>query len=665
MFKRLTFLAVAALSAAAGAQPAPDAAALFGARPRIEQIDLSPDGRSVVYLTPGPGQGTMVVVQELGATEARVVLRTDGHPERLNWCGFVADDRLVCRITIMERRDGFLIPYVRLLSIDREGGHPQLLGQRESFYDEYSRNYDGTIIDWLPDQNGSVLMSRAYIPEAARMNTRLVRTAEGLGVDRIEVRTLRSATVERPNPNAIQYMTDSRGNVRIMATQAMRGATGQVSSRIDYHYRTGSEEEWRDFSSFDQLTREGMYPVAVDPVLNAAYALKKLNGRFALYRVKLDGSMATELVHANDQVDVDDVVLAGRSGQVIGVTFADESRRVVYFDRTYAGLAQSLGRAIPNLPLVDFVESSLDGNRLLVHAGSDSDAGRYFMFDRNAHNLNEIALVRPELENVRLATVRAVTYPAADGTAIPAYLTLPPGSEGRHLPAVVLPHGGPSARDEWGFDWLPQYLAQLGYAVLQPNYRGSDGYGEQWLQQNGFRSWRTSIGDITAGARWLAQQGIADEHRLAIVGWSYGGYAALQAGVTDPSLFRAIVAIAPVTDLQQLKEDRRWFTTGRNLAEFVGDGPHIAEGSPARHASQITAPVLMFHGDRDLNVLVAHSRRMQDALHDAGHRSELVVFPDLEHDLADSAARTQMLQRIGAFLASNLGQAAPAAASGN
>ena len=655
MFKRFSFLAAALYAPLASAQPAPDAAALFGARPHIEQIDLSPDGQSVVYLTPGPGESTMVVVQRLGATEAQVVLRADGDPERLSWCSFVTDDRLVCRILLMERRGDFLIPYVRLLSMRSDGTDPKLLGERESFYDEYRRQFDGTIIDWMPGQNGEVLMSRAYVPEAGRMNTRLVRTTEGLGVDRVDVRTLRSTSVERPNPNAFQYMTDGRGNVRIMGTQPMRGATGQVSSRLDYYYRSGSGGDWQEFSHYDTLTREGMYPVAVDSAANAAYVIRRLNGRDALYRVKLDGTMATELVHANDQVDVDGVVLSDRNSRVIGVTFADESRRVVYFDDDYANLARALGRAVPNLPLIDFVESSHDGNRLLIHAGSDSDAGRYFVFDRAARNLNEIALVRPQLENVRLANVRPVSYPAEDGTSIPAYLTLPPGSDGRNLPAVVLPHGGPESRDEWGFNWLPQYLANQGYAVLQPNYRGSAGYGEAWLQQNGFRSWRTSIGDINAGARWLASQGIADPHRMAILGWSYGGYAALQSGVTEPELFRAIVAIAPLTDLQEWKDERRWFATGRNLREYVGDGPHIAEGSPARHASRIAAPVLLFHGDRDLNVLVGHSRRMHDALRDAGKQSELIVFEGLEHDLGDGDARRRMLERIGAFLRANTG----------
>jgi dipeptidyl aminopeptidase/acylaminoacyl peptidase len=142
---------------------------------------------------------------------------------------------------------------------------------------------------------------------------------------------------------------------------------------------------------------------------------------------------------------------------------------------------------------------------------------------------------------------------------------------------------------------------------------------------------------------------------MAILGWSYGGYAALQTAAIEPDLFKAVIAIAPVTDLQQLKEDARYFASARNVAEYIGSGPHIAEGSPLRNAAHIAAPVLLFHGDRDLNVLVGHSQRMHRALRDAGKRSELVVFRDLEHDLGDGTARERMLSRIGSFLEAELG----------
>jgi dipeptidyl aminopeptidase/acylaminoacyl peptidase len=362
--------------------------------------------------------------------------------------------------------------------------------------------------------------------------------------------------------------------------------------------------------------------------------------------------LAEELVYANDQVDVDDVVRIRRGGPVIGVTFAEEGRRTIYFDTGYGQLARSLAQALPTLPIISFVGSNRDGNRLLIFAGNDSDPGRYYVYDRAAGSLAEIMLARPELEGVRLASVRPISYAARDGTRVPGYLTLPPGrDEARGLPAVVLPHGGPEARDEWGFDWLAQFFANQGYAVLQPNFRGSSGYGDAWNARNGFQGWRTSIGDITDGARWLVAEGIADPRRMAIVGWSYGGYAALQAGVTEPDMFRAIVAVAPVTDLNLLKEDARNYAHHRLVSDFVGSGPHVEQGSPLRNAQHIGAPVLLFHGTRDINVGVRHSQRMHRALEAAGKRSDFIQFEGLEHDLDDSRARSDMLARTAEFLA--------------
>ena len=233
---------------------------------------------------------------------------------------------------------------------------------------------------------------------------------------------------------------------------------------------------------------------------------------------------------------------------------------------------------------------------------------------------------------------------------VPGYLTLPPGrSDAKGLPGIVLPHGGPSARDEWGFDWLAQYFAQSGYAVLQPNYRGSSGYGDQWYQNNGFQSWRIAVGDVTDAGRWLVKEG-ADPAKLSIVGWSYGGYAALQSGVLAPDLFKSIVAIAPVTDLAQLKDEAMRDGSARIEGKFIGTGPHLREGSPAQNAAAIRAPVLMFHGTLDQNVAIAQSRTMKRALEGAGKRVELVEYPDLAHSLEASEARTEMLRKISAFL---------------
>jgi len=310
---------------------------------------------------------------------------------------------------------------------------------------------------------------------------------------------------------------------------------------------------------------------------------------------------------------------------------------------------------LPNLPLIRFIDSSVDESILLIWAGSDRDPGRYYLLDRKTSHMGELLPTRSNLATVRLADVKPITYRAADGTSVPAYLTLPVGSSGKNLPAIVMPHGGPGARDEWGFDWLSQFFAARGYAVIQPNFRGSTGYGDAWFQKNGFQGWEAAIGDVRDAGNYLVREGIADPHKLAIVGWSYGGYAALQTAATNPDLFHAVIAIAPVTDLELLRSQSEGFTNYKVVSDFIGKGPHVESGSPARHAAAIKAPVLMFHGTYDRNVDIAQSRLMASRLRGSGRAAELVVYPKLDHYLEDSAARTDMLSRSDTFLRKSLG----------
>ena len=641
------------VSAAETRPSPPDAgAALFGVRESVQQMDISPDGNRLVYLTPGPGRSTLVYVAALAGGAPQLAIASKGDAEQLQGCRFASNQRLICKLYAWSELRGVATGFTRLLALDTDGKNVKALNQQGSQYASRLQQFGDAIIDWLPDAEGQVLMARDYVPEAGKMNTRFVQKADGLGIDRIDVSTLESTRVESAAKAVDYFISDGHGTVRMKAYTPQHGARSQLAAQTTYNYRLRDSMDWRPFSNSDEMT-----PIAVDRDSDSAYVLKKLDKRLALYRVKLDGSMSTELVYKNDRVDVDDVVRIGRSARVIGVTFVEEKRSVIYFDPEYKKLSAALGKAIPNLPIVKFLAATADQNKLLIYAHSDADPGRYFVYDKTKRALNEVMLDRPALETVKLANVKPISYPASDGALIPGYLTLPPGKEDAHgLPAVVLPHGGPQARDEWGFDWLAQYLAHAGYAVIQPNYRGSAGYGDAWFKENGYRGWRTSIGDVTSAAHWLVAQGIADPKRLAIVGWSYGGYAALQSGVTDPELFKAIVAIAPVTDFALLKREARDYTSHDLVVDLVGSGPHLTEGSPLQNVDKIKAPVLLFHGSKDLNVDIEQSQKLDAKLRAAGKNCELLEFAGLEHSLVDSDVRVQMLGRIGKFLQANLAE---------
>ena len=567
-----------------------DAAERFGAREALWSVRVAPDGRSLLYLSAKGDRSTSVYVLSLDTLKAREVLVSAGSPEDLLWCDFAGSNRLVCKLSVEMEEVGLPYQSTRLISAKLDGTDIKLLGQRRSGDDARLRQFDGDVLDLLPAGDGRVLVARDYVPEVNQTGTILSRTADGLGVDLLDTATLKSQRVESPRSGAVDYISDGQGHVRVVALARSARESARGGDEIVYEYRPADGSGWRRLGRYDRASRDGLQPLAVDRERNAVYALKRLDGRLALYRVSLTAGQAEELVYANPQVDVDGVIRSANGTRVIGVTFADERRRAVYFDPAADKQVADLGRALPKLPIVDIVGSDLSGGRLVVHAASDDDPGRYYLFETGAGHLGELGSVRPRLADVPLSKVSAVRYPAADGTSIPAYLTLPPGAtSATGLPGIVLPHGGPSARDEWGFDWLPQFLANRGYAVLQPNYRGSDGYGDAWFDKNGFRGWQTAIGDVTAGGRWLTTQGVPSD-KLAIVGWSYGGYAALQSAATSPDLFRAVVAIAPVTDLQDLKEDARDYAGASRVAEFVGEGPHVRAGSPLRQVDRIAAP---------------------------------------------------------------------------
>lgn len=608
---------------AALAAPAADNAMRFGAREFVQHVSLSPDGKQIAYVVPTSGAGTKIVTQAAEPNApTKTVAAFDGIPERAVRCNWVSNQRLSCLIYGVNK-----VPagFTRNLAINTDGTNPQLIGNWGS-----RAYWGGMVVDWLVDAPNSVLMFNG-------------------GVVRVDTVTGKSVLVETSTRTTVEYLSDGRGEIRIRGLRRLEG-DGYETGVTGYYYRLKGAKDWRLLSSHNTETKTGFNPFAIDREENVAYGFDKVNGLQKLFKIALDGSLDRTLVLSRADVDIEGVIELGRHRRPIGATYVTDVRQFHYFDPKISALKASLGKALPDDRILTIVDSTVDEQKLLIFAGSDSRPGTYYVLDRTARTMKPVLEVRPELSATKLAEVRPVSFPSADGTMIPGYLTLPPGSDGRNLPAIVMPHGGPGARDEWGFDWFAQYFAAQGYAVLQPNFRGSTGYGDDWFRGNGYKAWRTAMADITAGGRWLIGEGVADPKKLGIVGWSYGGYAALQSAVTDPALFKAVVAVAPVTDLGIFIRGAKYTSDQALAREFFGGRQVAEEASPARFADRIAAPVLLFHGERDLNVDIEHSRLMARRLKAAGKPNRLVTWEHLDHQLDDSSARTQMLDMSDAFL---------------
>ena len=638
------------------AEPSKEAKA-FGAREFIQDISLSPDGAKVAMIQPDGTRGAVLVIADLASAQMNPITHVTGDPERLDYCRWSTDTRLVCRLSIFSDTTGQKLGFTRMIGIDADGKNLRMLTQSPSSRAVTVQQYGGDVIDWSGDgTGGSVLMARSYVPDNT-IGTRLANSREGMGVDQVDTVKATRRPVEQPKLNAVEYVSDGAGTIRVMGIMG-DGAGGYMGDRITYNYRKPGARDWQKLATYEYgaIVGRGFNPQAVDPTLNAVYGFDDANGHRVLAKIALDGSLKKDIVVAQPGADVDGLIRIGRQQRVVGASWAGDARTFKFFDAELEALSRALGKALPKQPQVRFVDASTDEKHLLLAAGSDDNPGVYYRYDKATKKLEEIFPARPQVAGIRLSKMTAVSYRAADGTMIPAYLTLPASSSsGKGLPTIVMPHGGPSSRDEWGFDWLPQFFAARGYAVLQPNFRGSSGYGEAWFQKNGFQSWRTAVGDINDGGRWLLSQGIAAPGRIAIFGWSYGGYAALQSAALDADLFKAIVAVAPVTDLETLRSESLYYTNFPIVDRFIGSGPHVREGSPANHAAEIKAPVLLFHGTRDMNVGVGESRLMAGKLRGAGKQVEYVEFKDLDHQLDDTAARIELLDKSDVFLRAVLG----------
>lgn len=485
----------------------------------------------------------------------------------------------------------------------------------------------------------------------------------GTVIHRVDVTTGEKVDVPIGLPgDLVNAVFDRRGQLRAATTRQtswhVRGAT------ITNWYRHDEHSPWQQLAQ-GAVTDDLWKPLGIPDDSDRLVVLSR-EGRdtWAMFDYDVASRRTTGLRVGHP---TEDLIGTDEDAQqnVIRATTHGLKPVTYWFDARWDSLQRSIDKALPNA--VNILRGDPHG-KVLVFSYSDVDAGRWMVLDTAGMTLREIAQSKLGLHAKGMRPMEATTYAAADGLAIPAYLTLPDGPPGPK-PLVVYIHGGPVARDEWGWDFDVQALAGSGYAVFQPQFRGSSGFGRKF-EQAGYRQWGLAMqDDVTAGVKAMIARGVADPARICIYGASYGGYAALWGLVATPELYRCGASLAGVTDIGERFSD--WSDTnaseaGREWMRFaVGDMDTMAAQfdavSPEKHAAQIRVPVLLAHGTDDRRVPIGHSKRMAAALKAANVSVETRWYEGENHGLSRIANIGSFELMLLDFLDRNIGPLSPGA----
>jgi dienelactone hydrolase len=652
----LAMIAGAAVSAAESAQ-APPSIEVFAARPRISGVAISPDGRYLSLLQAQNGKAAVVVVERQGgpARSMKVVM---GEPDkfRIKWCNWATATRLLCAYQAILEDYGVVYSITRLVAVDADGGNMRVLLQNS---DEVRGQFEDRVINWHPGPENTVLIEAdegigTIDPGAASsgvVTIGRIGTPGAPAVFALDVMTGHLKPVQRARPPIFHWVTDSHGEVRLGW-----GFSGTTES---YFARLEGDSKWQRLEKFEAFSRENHFtPIAIDAANpNKAYALGPSDGREALWLLDLTDVDPPRLLFSSSLADVSGPII-GYNGNLLGVGYETEFPQLEYVDVAARDAAAAVKKSVPG-QFVAISSTSENEKVFVVSCWSDFDPLSYRVFDVDTKVITSIGAPYPEIKVESLGAMRPINYPARDGTSIPGYLTLPPGGATTHLPLIVMPHGGPIARDSWDYFFLRQFLASRGYAVLQMNFRGSDGYGSDWFFA-AHQDWGgLTYDDVVDGARWAIAQGTADPARVCVVGWSFGGYIALLGAQRNSDIFHCAVSIAGVSDLGLLIDDGyRWWDRGDVMRKQIGtDSAKLRRDSPRLHAADFNVPVLILHGDQDPTVPRKQSQVMDAALTHASKSHRFLLVHGADHSFNEDSGRATLLREIENFLTSQIGKA--------
>lgn len=468
------------------------------------------------------------------------------------------------------------------------------------------------------------------------------------------------------NPGKVTgWICDGAGVIRVGVEQ------DNGMSRIIY--RDGESAPWRVAAGLD-FAKRAVRPIYLSADGSSLFiSLVTPTGHWGVYSYDLAKQKMGNLILSHDRYDIlpidssvsqdgfslESVVFAPKTREVLGIKFVTDRPKAIWFDPQMAAVQDALNQNLPN-KINTIVDMSDDLQRLVVLSWSAQDLGTYYLFDLGKKQLKPLFQRSPWIKPEQMAEVKPISYPSRDGLTIHGYLTLPKGLDPKKLPLVVYPHGGPWERDSYEFDYDAQFLASRGYAVLQMNYRGSPGYGEEFVRKSMRKIGRGIQDDIEDGARWAIAQGLADPGRIAIMGWSFGGYSALIGPMRTPGLYRCGIDLAGVTDWKALMTyDVAVNPAGRQTTiDYVGDpvadAAELDDISPVNHVDKLQVPLLLAYGKDDTTVPYDQMKLLTAALDRAHKPYELLARANEGHGFGDVKHRAELFNRIEQFLAKNM-----------
>jgi len=617
----------------------------FARRPLMEQVALSPDGLRLAAIV-NSDDGSALITRDVSGGAIRTVITTDNLDSNFNWFRWVNNDRIVLSLRFPSRREVGYVQTVttmerRILAINADGSNViSLLKDRgaASRNLKWAVNQD-RVVDWLPEDGKHVLLA---LPASER--------DFDYAIYKVDIYTAERTHYSDSRRDVYAWITDHTHRARVGIGYNEKSETLVWACNPD-------GANWRLIKQSGPFSASSYHPLGFGLDPNLLYVRAKHEGLDAVFILDLrDPSMPLELKLAHPRFDLDGNLVHDERGEAIGIGAGlSGDSGAFYWNGRYKAQLQILDEILPDR-FNTIYSAARSGERQIIHTSERGQPAAFYLAQLGATpSLKLLARSYPELHGKVIAKKSPTEFKARDGLILPAFLTLPPGSD--ENPAgklVVFPHGGPQSADGPEFDPWASFMADRGWAVLQVNFRGSTGFGQRHMEA-GLRRWGLEMQeDLEDGVAECVKRGIADPSRVAIAGASYGGYAALMGLIKTPDLYRGAFAFAPVTDLLDLAEDDGRFSQREAMRKQLGDAnddkQRLLATSPRFLADKIKAPVVIVHGTLDRQADYRHSLWMAEALKARGKAHKFISLEGGDHQLSHQPHRIQLFKELEAFL---------------